>query len=357
MKTNSRVNEIDLLRFFAAFAVVFFHYSFRGYAADSMSIMPYPLLAPYSKYGYLGVHLFFIISGFVILMTAAKGGVRSFFVSRVVRLYPAFWTCCTVTFVVTVIIGGSSYSASFGQYFVNMTMLSEFFNVKSIDDVYWSLFVEIKFYIFIVILLTIGKINKIQSILIFWILISIILEIFPVYKIKYLLIANWSTYFIAGSIFFLIWSNGASMTRIALVGVSWILAMVQLTRGVARFERHYNTDLDTVIVCGIVTLFYLAMFLISFRKTGFVGRCRWVFVGSLTYPLYLIHQNIGFMIFNRMYPGVDPHILFWTVIFGAIAAAFCVHHFIEKKFALPMKNALDALLDSVQRSLLIYKNK
>ncbi|WOO32781.1 acyltransferase family protein [Diaphorobacter limosus] len=69
---NTRVNEIDLLRFFAALAVVFFHYSFRGYAADAMSIMPYPLLASLSKYGYLGVELFFMISGFVILMTAAK---------------------------------------------------------------------------------------------------------------------------------------------------------------------------------------------------------------------------------------------------------------------------------------------
>jgi len=55
---SSRVNEIDFLRFLAAMAVVFFHYAFRGYAADAMTAMPYPLLAPISKYGYLGVELF-----------------------------------------------------------------------------------------------------------------------------------------------------------------------------------------------------------------------------------------------------------------------------------------------------------
>ena len=71
-----RVNEIDLLRFVAALAVVFFHYAFRGYAADDRSIMPYPLLAPIAKYGYLGVELFFLISGFVILMTASRGSLR-----------------------------------------------------------------------------------------------------------------------------------------------------------------------------------------------------------------------------------------------------------------------------------------
>ncbi len=77
---NARVNELDLLRFFAAFAVVFFHYSFRGYTADDMSIMPYPILASVFKYGYLGVELFFMISGFVILMTAANGNLRNFII-------------------------------------------------------------------------------------------------------------------------------------------------------------------------------------------------------------------------------------------------------------------------------------
>ncbi|EAQ8060912.1 acyltransferase, partial [Salmonella enterica] len=86
---KNRINEIDLLRFVAAMAVVFFHYAFRGYAADGMSIMPYPSLAPVSKYGFLGVQLFFMISGFVILMSASHGSIQNFTISRMVRLYPA----------------------------------------------------------------------------------------------------------------------------------------------------------------------------------------------------------------------------------------------------------------------------
>src|SRR5881394_93905 len=96
--TSNRLYEVDLLRFFAAMSVLLFHYCFRGYAADGMSVMPYPTLAPVAKYGYLGVDLFFMISGFVILMSVSSGSLRDFFVSRVVRLYPAFWVCCTITF-------------------------------------------------------------------------------------------------------------------------------------------------------------------------------------------------------------------------------------------------------------------
>lgn len=58
IKTLARVNELDLFRFLASLAVVFHHFSLDGFAADSMTIMPYPLLASVSKYGYLGVELF-----------------------------------------------------------------------------------------------------------------------------------------------------------------------------------------------------------------------------------------------------------------------------------------------------------
>ena len=65
-----RFYEIDLLRFVAAFAVVLFHYTFRGAAGEAFTSVAYPELAGITKYGCLGVDLFFIISGFVILMTS-----------------------------------------------------------------------------------------------------------------------------------------------------------------------------------------------------------------------------------------------------------------------------------------------
>ena len=152
-RAHARVNELDLLRFFAALAVVFHHYSLDGFAAESMTIMPYPLLASISKYGYLGVELFFMISGFVILMTASNGDLKKFVISRLIRLYPAFWVCCSITFFFTLAIGASDYSASINQYLINMTLLSDFMNVPPMDGVYWSLFVELKFYAFVAVII------------------------------------------------------------------------------------------------------------------------------------------------------------------------------------------------------------
>ena len=60
-----RLYQIDLFRFIAALMVVLFHYTFRGFIANS-SILEFPVLGSLFKYGYLGVDLFFMISGFVI---------------------------------------------------------------------------------------------------------------------------------------------------------------------------------------------------------------------------------------------------------------------------------------------------
>jgi len=343
--TKTRVNEIDLLRFLAALSVVFYHYSFRGYAADGMSIMPYPLLAPLAKYGSLGVELFFMISGFVILMTAADGSLKKFIVSRMVRLYPAFWACCTITFVAIVLMDDPRFSASIGQYLVNMTLLSKFFKVPSIDGVYWSLFVEIRFYALVAFVLLIKRIHQAQLFLILWLLSSVVLVIIPVDKLRYLLIVDYSAYFIAGATYFLVWKQGVSKGKFFLIIASWGLAIYQSTNAFSGFEKQFSTTINGYIVAGIITMIFVAMFLVSIRCTGFFGRNRWLMVGAITYPLYLIHQNIGYLIFNANYPAVSNHLVLWGTILFMLLVAYLVNVFIEKKISSPMKIRINIFLD------------
>lgn len=348
---SSRVNEIDLLRFLAAFCVVIFHYAFRGYAAEGRSDLPYPLLAPIAKYGYLGVELFFLISGFVILMTAARGDLRSFAVSRFVRLYPAFWACCTITFVAILLIGGGRYSASITQYLVNMTMLSGFVGVPSIDGVYWSLFVELQFYGLIAALLLIGRIHQAQGFLLLWLGATILLEFVPINALRFLLIADYSAYFIAGAMCFLIWSSGMTLMRMAAIFLSLLLALHGALGGLAQFERHYSTQMNLFVITGIITTYFVVMLLIATRRIGFLGRRRWLIAGALTYPLYLIHQNLGFMIFNLAYPVINQHVLFWGTILLMLGTAYAVHVLIERSYSPILKRIANDAIDQSARHL------
>jgi peptidoglycan/LPS O-acetylase OafA/YrhL len=342
--THNRVNEIDLLRFLAALSVVLFHYSFRGYVADDMSIMPYPLLAPAAKYGYLGVDLFFLISGFVIVMSASGGGVRRFLVSRAVRLYPAFWACCTLTFALTLAIGGGRYSASAGQYLVNLTMLSGFFGVASLDGVYWSLFVELKFYFLVALLCFYTKVERIQRFLVLWLVATIGLDELPIWKLRSLLIIDYAPYFIGGALSFLVWSRGVSLLRIAAFLTAWLLAVRHAVNSLPSFGRDLHTEYDARIVAGAITAFFAILFLIAIRRTAWIGKVRWTTLGALTYPLYLLHQNIGFMLFNSLYPaGIDAHVLLWGTLALMLSASYFVCVEVEQRLAPRLKAVLNGV--------------
>lgn len=343
-----RLKELDLLRFLAAIAVVIFHYAFRGYARGDMSTMPYPLLAESAKYGYLGVELFFMISGFVILMTASNNNLKAFFISRAVRLYPAFWVCCTLTFLITLAIGQPRYTANLYQYIINMTLLSDFMGVPSIDGVYWSLFVEIKFYLMISILLGFKKLEKIETYLVLWLLISATAEVFTFEKMRSILITDYSAFFIAGATFYIIWSKGFTKTRVLLLMGALALASYTAIVWAELLETKYSTQFNPLIVCSIIILFFMTFFLIATNKTAAIGALNWTTLGALTYPLYLLHQMIGFMIFNIAYPAVNPHILLWGTTALMIGASYIVHKKIEAPLASLIKKFLSLSLNRVR---------
>jgi peptidoglycan/LPS O-acetylase OafA/YrhL len=335
-----RLNELDLLRFLAAIAVVFFHYAFRGYAKGDMSTMPYPLLAEPAKYGYLGVELFFMISGFVILMTASSNNLRAFFISRVVRLCPAFWVCCTITFAITLAIGQPRYSADFYQYIINMAFLSELMGVPQIDGVYWSLFVEIQFYLMISILLVFKKIEKIETYLVFWLLISATAELLAFEKLRSILITDYAAYFIAGATFYIIWAKGITKTRVFLLAGALALANYTAIVWAELLESKYATEYNPLIVCSVIGLFFITFILIATNKTGVIATYNWTALGALTYPLYLLHQMIGFMIFNVAYPAVNSHILLWGTIALMLGASYAINKLIEIPMARSIKKFL-----------------
>lgn len=343
---KARVNEIDLLRFIAALMVVLFHYAFRGHAADGYSPMPYPLLVPSAKYGYLGVELFFMVSGFVILMTAASGSLRKFVVSRLVRLYPAFWASVTLTFVFIMVFGGELFTATFSQYFINMTMLSGFVRIPPIDGVYWSLFVELKFYALVSLILVIGRIHRAQQILILWLALTVVLELFPIKSLRYFLITDYAAYFIAGAISFLVWSRGLSPARISVFLIAWVVALRQSVSRLPNFEIRYNESMNSYVVMGIVSAFFLVIFLVSIRQTGWIARKRWVAIGALTYPLYLIHQKAGYMLIGLAYPAINPHVVLWGTLSVVLAMSYAIYIFVERRTAPPLKQMINSTIDT-----------
>lgn len=127
-KQEDRFNELDLMRFFAAMSVLVYHYKSKYIEAISDNQVLTAKIYAFTKFGYLGVDLFFLISGFVILASAINRTCSQFAASRITRLYPTFWVCMTITTLALISI--KNHDVTLLQYMANMTMFQEYMGIK-----------------------------------------------------------------------------------------------------------------------------------------------------------------------------------------------------------------------------------
>src|SRR5476651_2004832 len=168
MNAKGRLLELDCLRGIAVILVITFHFTLGE-----------PDLKPYFRFGCTGVDLFFMISGFVIFLTIEKTKhYKDFLISRFSRLYPAYWTGVTVT---TLFILGWSFAIKshhsfpgLKDYAVNLTMFPSYFNVRYIDGVYWTLLVELLFYLLILCVFLAKKLHRIEFICFLFLLVCLV---------------------------------------------------------------------------------------------------------------------------------------------------------------------------------------
>ena len=150
---------LDPLRFGAALGVAIFHQMFWSWAWVSIghpgferyvaADVLYPSAAPFTWFGWVGVEIFFVISGFVIANSASKSSPTEFLLGRALRLYPAVWVCATATLLVLVLFGSAPASEFILPYIHAMLLVPEGVTSQSLDAVYWTLAAETAFYLLV----------------------------------------------------------------------------------------------------------------------------------------------------------------------------------------------------------------
>lgn len=154
-----RMLELDSLRGLAAIVVVLYHYIDRY--AETVGHVGEPLF--WVPWGTNGVRLFFIISGFVIFMTLDRTRrPLDFVVSRFARLYPAYWAALTLTATVVVLAPAAGFAPTAFQVLVNTTMWQSLFLVRDVEGAYWTLYVELCFYVVMFVLFAAGQLKRIE---------------------------------------------------------------------------------------------------------------------------------------------------------------------------------------------------
>lgn len=319
-----RVPELDALRGIAALSVLLFHFTF-GYDNGFDRISPNHF---YFRYGYLGVSLFFVISGFVIFMTLEKTkDTKSFVVSRFSRLYPAYWTAIIATvFLVTLFNAPIQKNAfSLKQVLLNLTMVQSLFKVKDVDGAYWTLIVELIFYWWMWIVFRTKKLKYIEWIGVAWITVSIFIIALD-FSLKRILrvvfIAPYAPLFVAGIFFYRLREKAASLLLHALILISFFAECYLLFASSERFDF-----IPYVIVAAIYIVFYL----FTFNGLSVLNNHVLLFFGGISYSLYLIHENVGYAIIYWTRRIADSQVICISVAaIVVIALATMVNRFIER---------------------------
>ncbi len=308
---------LDAARFFAAFWVMNFHYFLNTELTPELH---------WYRFGNLGVQVFFIISGFVIVQSLKGKSLKEFAKGRFVRLFPLFWILCTLTYVLTLILPDARYSLTVIDYLRSMTMLGDVFNgivgpATLIDPSYWTLTVELIFYTGIGLFVHFFSHQNIRYFLLAWLLVSACAYLFHVdenFYVKLLLVRH-AAYFVFGSALALIVSATAQSARdkwidwLLLFGSALYATIIHARSLPAYMNAHvYDNQIITLLhVCiflSVPLLVYLSRYITHPRVIQALAIC-----GALTYPLYLLHQRIGNMMIELL-ASIAPVSWFTLVI-------------------------------------------
>lgn len=354
---------LDLIRFTAALLVLVYHDAFHSFGD-----LPgwHTVLAPYASAGWIGVPIFFVLSGFVIAFSAEKATPTTFVKSRVLRLYPAVWICSSFTFVLLWFERG--WSKTLLHAWLNALALFPLGPI--IDGSYWTLRVEMSFYVCIFLLLFFGcfhlvgqfvtLLSAVSSVLLFaglaidrgWWHPNNAARSIP----DFLLNSRWARLFLidhaphfaTGVLLWLILTHGSTLFRVVALALSLIGATLSIR--LEWIDAVKSTQAPYLLLaCLLIWLVGIVAIFLSVRYNdqilpalGSEWATRFRTLGLVTYPLYLLHQDIGAFFIHRFSGKLPDGVIISMSAAVAILLAYLVVRFAEK----PVRQILSKQLHS-----------
>jgi peptidoglycan/LPS O-acetylase OafA/YrhL len=334
----------DLLRLVAACLVVLFHLSETGGASPSWPVAPgeAPLgwLAPIAWMGWVGVPMFFVLSGFLIAASAVNSTPIGFLRKRAIRIFPALWISCLIALACRALWGeplGALVPA-----FIRSAVLWP--KGPYIDGVVWSLVVEAVFYLVVCIAIQrSGSADRVRRGLV-WTAIVIGLASTAFTLIRWglagwepansllgsfafdLLLLRQGMFFAIGMLLFHLLDK--SMTRPLAAALSLFTGAACLQ--IADTTANTGDPLVPILIWSVSS----ALMFFSVRRSGRRSSNPWTAatreLGLMTYPLYLNHFVLSQALLPVMMQWLPGKAVFPILFALLLGNAWLIARFPEK---------------------------
>jgi peptidoglycan/LPS O-acetylase OafA/YrhL len=332
IKRRYHFEFLDALRGLAILAVLFLHLSEHG--RNSGDELVHRWIWPVLSHGYLGVQLFFVISGYCIVaavygMRGKERPIPQFLLRRVRRIFPPYWWSILLVAMLgfgTMMMAKKTwidvFSMSCGDWLANVLLLQEPLQTPDLNMVYWSLSIEMQFYILMSFCLLSSDLAEFYLVVIS-IACAMLLSLQR--AIPGTVLAYWPEFACGIAAFYWItaeyrwrgtpWLIAASAAVTA--GVVWAQTNGAITEGET---GHFSLPIKLTfcMVVGVVLI-------CTYRFDAAISRLRisriFAWLGTISYSLYLIHVPVATRVFNLGERATTLQGLRWL---GYAAASFLV---------------------------------
>lgn len=299
-----RLRFVDGLRGIAAGTVVLYHLVGR---TD-------PELP--SRFGYLGVAVFFVLSGYVITMVVGDNKsswkfLGHFALRRSLRLDPPYWASIATALVLMLIasrLGVAKDLPSVNDVVLHMFYLQDLVGVEPISPIYWTLCYEIQFYIALILLR--------------W--------------------TPWPVVLTAALGVLSLFSHAGfvSMPR-GLFVPSWYcfaLGALAYWTSIGRLKPLYFASATTVVVAfhdaWSITAGFTAAALFAAhyfdKMQGWLSGAVWQFFGRISYSLYLFHPLVGWSAQSLALRYANQWVALVIGLVVSVLSAWAAYHLVER---------------------------
>ncbi|HEY3731136.1 MAG TPA: acyltransferase [Steroidobacteraceae bacterium] len=297
---EGRLAFVHGLRGIAAMAVALFHCYDSTPVSQRVVSTVSSTVDGAMQLGFLGVDLFFVISGFVISLTlygrlSTAGEWGRFFVRRQLRLDPPYWTAIAMSIVSALMVnhlrpGTGAPVPSVGDVVAHVFYLQDFLGIKDIVGVFWTLCLEIQFYLFFGAVVLLFDRSALSGRAFGWIMLPLYLisiacfwDLLP--NVPGLFLWRWFEFF-TGVVLFLFWRRqigGAQLAAYLVAPLAITLVNPASDNGIAQ-------------VTSITLVLIALLFVLAVRTGGlrsWLDRPLLIYLGNISYSLYLMHAVVG----------------------------------------------------------------
>lgn len=327
--------DIQILRGLAVAFVVLFHLEIAGISS-----------------GFLGVDVFFVVSGFLMAILYKQGEVKKFFERRAKRLLPAYFATVILTFLASLfivypselnqVITQSVYSLFFANN-IGFWMQNSYFTKSDFNPLLhlWSLGVEIQFYLIVPLLAWFFRKSKIFLPLAILGSIAVcifIVGISPKTSFFMMPLRMWEFLIGFASAYYLTVNGGVKykgLSALGLIGFAILIAIPFLNVDGQSLDRMLGHPSFYALGVCLATAAVISFGLPERITNSFIGNI-FAKLGDYSYSIYLVHFPIIVLYLYEPFSGTKlyPEHIFdkFSLLFLIVIFSYLMHKFIETKY-------------------------